>query len=156
MFIAASFNHISFTPVSWKISGLPTESNSIAGSGKRKKTKHSSIYEIQEKANRELVKLYEKTPEVLENAEPIEISIPAPKTKPAEALVTVPVLPQIEAIPEYKPDYSKPVSIPVFIPVKAKPAPVKQVVEQKITIPDEMDDEEAIAAILALIQEVEA
>jgi hypothetical protein len=132
--------------------GTVTTAQSSGDSRKRKdeKKKHSSIYEIQEKANRELIKLYEKIPEVLEQSAPIEISIPAPKIKPSEALVTVPVLP----IPEPVIPKIQPLNIPVYMPVSVKPT--KQVIEQKISIPDEMDDEEAIAAVLALLQEVEA
>jgi hypothetical protein len=102
-----------------------------------KKKQHSSIYTIQEKANRELVKLYEKTPEVLKDVAPIEISIPAPKTKPEVIEVTVPLLPSTTF---------------VLPPLEPIPEPV-QTVTQTISLPDEMDDEDAISAILALIQE---
>jgi hypothetical protein len=106
-----------------------------------KKKHHSSIYAIQEKANRELFKLYEKTPEVLENTAPIEISIPAPKTKPTEVTVTVPVL-----LPPSTTFVLPP--LPPLAIVQAE-APV---ITQTITLPDDMDDKEAIEAILALIQ----
>lgn len=113
--------------------------------------KHSSIFEIQEKANREFVKLYDKTPEALQGKEPIEISIPAPKSKPEEAIVAVALPPSTTFL------------LPPVLPLPdARPAPVMaakvtpKIITNKIIIPDEMDDEEAITAILALIQEVDA
>lgn len=131
--------------------GTVTTAQSSGDSRKRKdeKKKHSSIFEIQEKANRELVKLYEKTPEVLEDSAPIEISIPAPKTKPSDALVTIPLLPPTTfLLPQPLLD-----ALPAPVMV-AKVTP--KVLTETIIIPDEMDDEEAIAAVLALLQEVEA
>lgn len=105
-----------------------------------KKKQHSSIYTIQEKANRELVKLYEKTPEVLKDSAPIEITIPAPKAKPTEVTVTVPLLP------------STTFDLPPLPTVQAE-APV---ITQTISLTDDMDDEDAIEAILALIHAGEA
>jgi hypothetical protein len=108
----------------------------------REKKNHSSIYTIQEKANSELVKLYEKTPKVLEESAPIEISIPAHKTKPSVVLVTAPLLPPPEDL--------KPIA-PLSIAPQLEPEIKGRVIEQTISIPDEMDDEEAVDAILALI-----
>jgi hypothetical protein len=122
-------------------SASPVATTQDVNSSKRiykeaKNKSHSSIYTIQEKANRELVKLYEKTPEVLKDAATIEISIPAPKSKPEEVTVTVPLLP------------STTFALPPLPTVQAE-APV---ITQTMTLPDDMDDEDAIEAILALIQ----
>lgn len=125
--------------------GTPTATTQPVNSSKpiykeAKKKQHSSIYTIQEKANRELVKLYEKTPEALKDAAPIEITIPAPKAKPEEVTVTAPLL------------TSTTFDLPSMPTVQAE-APV---ITQTISLTDDMDDEDAIEAILALIHAGEA
>lgn len=125
-----------------------------------KKRAHSSIYTIQEKANRELVKIYEKTHEVLAEVAPIEISIPEPITKPTEVRVTVPLPPSTTfALPPMPPaqDHIIVEAIqPEAIALPATPPAEAPVITQTISLTDDMDDEDAIEAILAIIHAGEA